>query len=592
MVMDGELSKPTLIRFGSFELDVGTAQLRCGGVLSRLQPQPAKVLSLLACNPGVLITRAQLRQHIWGDETFVDFEQALNFCIRQIREVLGDDAKSPRFIETLPRRGYRFLATAEMVAQSPTPAAAVLRIGVMPFGNPGSEEQDDYFSEGLTGEMMSMLSRLARGRLRVIARETMQRSRTEGMDLGRLRRELCLDYLLEGTIRRSPDRIRIAVELIDVKDETLVWAEAFERRPTDLFSIQSEVARRVVRSLALELLPGSVRQVSKSLIGSPAHEAYLMGRHFFHKLTADNLLASIRYFEQAIAADPNYAIAYAGLADCYAQMGSIRIALMSPTEASLKAKSMAVRALELDDGLPEAHNALALVKCWYEMDWAGADAEFRLALALDPDNVTHAPWYSIYLVVVDERDRALAEIYRAREIDPLSPIINAYVGATHLFVGQPELAIRHLQETIPLDPSYYRPHMFLGQTLMALGRRAEALAAFRQAQTLAPRNLELIGFIGAVQAQMGDHPAARATLGQLIEAASEQFDPSLFAAMVYAALGEIAKAFESIEHAIERRFSPIYLLRILAFDALYNQPRYLATLRRIGLPPQTAVPRL
>jgi TolB-like protein/Tfp pilus assembly protein PilF len=588
--MGGDLAKPKLIRFGSFELDVGTSQLRCAGVLSKLQPQPARVLVLLASNPGTLITREQLRQHIWGDETFVDFEQALNFCIRQIREVLDDDARSPRFIETLPRRGYRFLATPE-VHQGQAPGTAVLRIGVMPFGNPGSVEEQDYLSEGLTGEMMSMLSRQARGRMRVIARETMQRAKSEGMNLDRLRRELGLDYVLEGTVRRSMDRIRIAVELIDVKDQTLVWAEAYERRRIDLFSIQSEVARRVVRSLALELLPGSVRQAPKSQLGSPAHESYLKGRHFYHKMTADNVLASIRCFEQAIAADPNYALAHAGLADCYAQMGSIRVALLNPTEALLKAKPMAVRALELDDALPEAHNALALIKCWYEMDWNGADAEFRQALALDPDNVTHAPWYSVYLTAVGEPERALTEIYRAHEIDPLSPIINAYVGTAHLYAGQPDLSVRYLQDTIPLDPSYYRPYVFLGQTLLVLRRHEEALAALRQAQTRAPRNLEVIGFIGAVQAQMGDHPDALVTLDQLIETAGERFDPSLFAAMIYAGLGKIDKAFESIERAIERRFSPIYLIRLLPYSsALYSHPRYHSCLKRIGLPAHTAVP--
>lgn len=587
--MTAEFEKPKLIRFGPYELEVSTSQLRCSGIPSKLQPQPARVLILLATNPGVLITREQLRQHIWGDETFVDFEQALNFCIRQIRGALNDDAKSPRFIETLPRRGYRFLAKTE-VDPGQAPSVAALRIGVMPFGDSSSEEDQDYFSEGLTGELMGMLSRLARGRMRIIARETMQRARSEGMNLERLRRELGLDYLLEGRVRRSPDRIRITIELIDVKEQTLVWAEAFERRPMDLFSIQSEVARRVVRSLAVELLPGSVRQVSRSSWGSPSHESYLKGRHFFQKMTADNVVNSIRCFEQAIAADPNYALAYAGLADCYAQMGSIRIALLSPTEALLKAKPMAVRALELDDGLPEAHNALALIKCWYEMDWSGADGEFRQALALDPDNVTHAPWYAVYLVVVDECERALAEIYRAREIDPLSPIINTYLGAIHLLAGQPDVALQRLREAIPLDPSYYRPYLFLGQTLLAFKRQAEALEAFRQAQARAPSNLEVIGFIGAAQAQMGDNSEARTTLDHLMRTAGEKFDPSVFAAMVYAGLGEIDRAFESIDRAIERRFSPIYLLRILEFSALHGDSRYQSCLRRIGLPPHTALP--
>ena len=586
--MNAGLPKTRLIRFDSFELDVASSQLRRGGVLSKLQPQPAKVLVMLASNPGVLITREQLRQHIWGDDTFVDFEQALNFCVRQIRESLDDDAKSPRFIETLPRRGYRFLVTPQTVDQLETPSNAALRIGVMPFGHSGSQPDPDYFSGELTGELMSMLSRLSRGRMRVIARETMLRAKKEGMTLQRLREELSLDYLLEGTVRRFADRIRIAVELTDVKDQTLVWAEAYERRPMDLFSIQSEVARRVVRSLAIELLPGSMRHMPKSSTESPAYELYLKGRHFFHKLTPDNLLAAVRYFEQAIAFEPNFALAYAGLADCYAQMGSIRIALLGPTEALLKAKPMAVRALELDDRLPEAHNALALLKCWFEMDWNGADAEFRQALALDPDNVTHAPWYSIFLTVIGETRRALTEIYRAREIDLLSPFINSYVGIIHLNAHQPDLAERYLQETIPLDPTYYRPYLFLGQTFLSVHRYAEALAAFRQGHARAPGSLEAIGFIGTIQARLGKRSEARATLNHLIETAGEKFDPSLFAAMIYADLGETDTAFELIERAIERRFSPIYLLRLLNFDTLQHDARYASCLTRIGLPPYLA----
>jgi TolB-like protein/Tfp pilus assembly protein PilF len=587
--MNAGFPKTRLIRFGSFELDVATSQLRSGGVLSKLQPQPARVLALLASNPGVLISREQLRQHIWGDDTFVDFEQALNFCVRKIREFLDDNAKSPQFIETLPRRGYRFLVTPQTVDHSEAPATPALRIGVMPFAHTGNEMEQDYFSEELTAEMMSMLSRLSRGRMRVIARETMLRAKKEDMTLQRLRQELNLDYLLEGTIRRSADRIRIAVELTDVKDQTLVWAEAYERRPMDLFSIQSEVARRVVRSLAIELLPDSVRRMPKSSTESPAYELYLKGRHFFHRLTVDNLIAANRYFQQAIDADPGFALAYAGLADCYAQMGSIRIALLSPTEALLKAKPMALRALELDGNLPEAHNALALIKCWFEMDWKGADAEFRQALALDPDNVTHAPWYSVFLAAAGETGRALTEIYRAHEIDPLSPIINTYVGAMHKNAGQPDLAVRHLQETIPLDPSYYRPYMFLGQTLMSVQRNAEALVALRQAQTRAPKNLEVIGFIGTVQARMGDRSDASATLRHLIETAGEKFDPCLTSAMIHAALGEKDKAFELIERAIEHRFSPIYLLRILEFDTLLNDARFTSCLMRIGLPLHTSV---
>jgi TolB-like protein len=588
--MDEGLAKPHFIRFDAFELNLQTAELRSDGVLSKLQPQPAKVLGLLASNPRALVTRDEIRRHLWGDDTFVDFEQALNFCIRQIREALGDDAKSPRFIETLPRRGYRFLVTPEMVVPAPaTVAASVLRVGVMPFRHLGSEEEPDYLGEGLTEEMMRLLSRLAPGRLRVIARATMMQSRREEMDLSRLRRELALDYLLDGTLRRSPDRVRIAIELVDVNEQTLVWAEAYERPLTDLYSIQSEVAVRVARSLALELLPGDAVRAPRTSVNSHAHEAYLKGRYFFHRMTADSMASSIRYFEEAVAADPNYALAYAGLSDCYAQMGSIRVAMLSSAEALAKAKPMAVRALELDDALPEAHNALALIKCWYELDWEGAGEEFLRALALAPDNVTHAPWYAIYLVAVGQPQRAMAEIYRAREIDPLSPIINAYVGIVQFFVGQPDLAIRQLREAISLDPSYYRPYAFLGEILMRVGRHAEALAALREAQARAPLNLEVITFMGATHAGMGDHQSAREMLTRLIETAGNS-DPSLFASMIHAALGEIDAALELIDRAIERRFNPIYLLRLLPLDSLYAHPHYKSCLRHIGLPPHPTVP--
>jgi TolB-like protein/Tfp pilus assembly protein PilF len=582
--MDDRLAKPAVIRFGEFELDLCTAQLRTAGMVTKLQPQPAKVLALLAAHPGTLVSREQIRQQVWGDDTFVDFEQGLNFCIRQIRTVLGDDAESPRFVETLPRRGYRFLATVETVSTSPVEAiASALRIGVMPFHHLGPGAEQDYFSEGLTEEMITALSRLAPGRLRVVARTTMAQCQRKGMDLSRLRRELRLNYLLEGNVRRSADRVRIGTDLIDVADETLVWAETYERRLNDLFTIQAEVAARVARSLALELLPATQRV--RSVTRSPAHEAYLKGRFFANRITGESLVASRRCFEEAIAADSNYAPAYAGLADCYAQMGSIRVAMITAAEALIRARPMAVRALELDDALPEAHNALAVIKCWYELDWEGAGQEFRRALALDPDNVTHAPWYAMYLIAIGQPEKALAEIYRAREIDPLSTILNTYVGAIQLNAGQFDLALRQLRETISLDPSYYRPYFFRGLTLKELGNYEEALSAFREAEVRAPHNLEVIAFAGRLHAYMGDRAGAEGSLHRLIEKAEGQYDPALLVAMIYAELGDIETAFAWIERAIERRASPLYFLRIYGtFDRLHGNSRYKSCLLRIGLP--------
>ena len=579
--MDEASTKPDVIRFAEFELDLRSSQLRSSGVVVKLQPQPVRVLALLTENAGVLISREQIRQHVWGEETFVDFEQSLNFCIRQIREALDDDAKSPRFIETLPRRGYRFVAAPEKASTAPA-AASPLRIGVMPFQQAGAEAKEDYFSAGLTEEMVRQLSRLAPRRMRVIARTTMMRCHQERMNLERLRQEVLLDYLLEGTIRCSAGLIRIGVELTDVKDETLVWADVYERRLIDGFGVQAEVAARVARSLALELLPGAA--APKPAPSSPAYEAYLKGRHFFNKMTADSVIETNRYFEEAIATDANYALAYAGLADCYAQMGSIRAGLTSPAAAQAKAKPMALRALELDDSLAEAHNALALIRCWYEWDWRGAAEEFDRALALDPASVTHAPWRAMFCWAIGEPDKALSEMQRAREVDPLSPVINTYLGSIHFHPGDPESSIRLLREAIRLDASYYRPYFFLGEGLWLMGRPAEALQALGQARERAPRNLKVIAFTGGVQAEMGDGHGARVALKDLLATAGPNYDPSLFAAIIHAALGEIDTALECLERAVERRFNPIYLLRLDPFHVLRNEPRFRSCLQRVGLP--------
>ena len=590
--MEERTSKPDLIRFGEFELDLRTTQLRKGGVLTKLQPQPAKVLALLASRPGSLLSRDEIRREVWGDQTFVDFEQGLNFCIRQIRTVLGDDADTPQFIETLPKRGYRFVATVEVAHPCPKPPqASILRVGVMPFQYLGADTEQDFFSEGLMEEMITTLSRLAPGRLRVMARTTMIQSQRGGMDLDRLRRELRIDYLLEGSIRRSANRLRIAVELIDVSDHTLVWADTYERQITDLFAIQSDVATRVGRSLGVELLPDASLWRSGVAARSPAHEPYLKGRYFWHKMTAESLAVSSRCFEEAIRLDPEYAAAYAGLADCYAQMGSIRVLLLSSEEALAKSKPMANRALELDASLPEGHNALALIRSWYEYDWAGAEAEFRTALTLDPDNVSHAPWYSVLLAALGESEKALAEIYRAQKIDPLSPIIGTYVGVVQMLVGQHDLAVRQLRQSIAIDPSYYRTFLFLGRTLGELGRYEEALAALSEAEERAPENLEAVAFRGDIQAQRGNREGATASLDRLVEMSGNGVSAAILIAVVHGALGNFDQAFDWLDRGIDCGANPMYLLRAdSALKRLSFDPRYKSRLLRVGLPPYPSPP--
>ncbi|HKT80565.1 MAG TPA: tetratricopeptide repeat protein, partial [Vicinamibacterales bacterium] len=562
-------------------LDLKAGQLRASGTLTKLQPQPARVLGVLALSGGRLVTRDEIRREVWPEDTFVDFEQGLNFCIRQIRTALGDSAEAPRFVETLPRRGYRFLASIE-VHRTETPLSHIHRLAVLPFAE-SAVPADDFFSDSLREAVVANLSRMAPGVLRVLARTSVMRLRHEGIDPLRLRRELGVDYLLEGKIQRTPGRLRVTVELVDLNDQTIAWSESYDRSGHELNVAQIDIAGHIARSVATALAPQLALRPLRRDSQSPGHGSYLKGRYFWHKLTADSLLISSRHFEDAIAADPRHAGAHAGLADCYAQMGSLRVSSLTPPVALEKAHAMAQRAIDLDDSVPEAYNASALIKTWYEYDWAGAEADFAHALELDPNSSTHAPWYAVLLTAVGKRSEALAEIHRALDLDPLSPIVNTYVGTVRYLIGDFELALAQLRQTIALDPSYYRAHFFMAKSLAELERYDEAEAAFEKAGALAPDNLEIVAYQGAMKAYRRDRRGAEAAIRQL-EAVSDSRESSLALAAVNAALGNFDAAVANINRAIDVRANPIYLLTLEpTFRRLASHPAYQACLARVGL---------
>ena len=390
-------------RFGDFELNEQTFELRKDGAPVRIQQQPARVLAFLLQHRGTLVTREQIRLAIWGDDTFVDFEQGLNFCIRQIRLALVDQAENPKYIETLPRLGYRFVGKFEKGGAAE--AAAIprdekrLRIAVVPVEDM-SGHIESYFAAGLTEDMISALSRIDPSRLRVTSVPKLQSGEEMATHLDRLRRELNLDYLLRGSVRRSGDTLRISAQLHDMRDQCVLWSETFDRKAYDLLAVQEEVTQRVSESLALELFPSATVGTRRYSRSSAAYDAYLKGRFFWHKMTAEAIRQSMAYFNEALAIDGGFAPAYAGLADCYAQMGSIRVGQMKPLNALAQAHAHLQRALDLDETLAEAHCTLGLIMSWYDWDWDGAGREFEAALALDPSQITALIWQSLYLSAV------------------------------------------------------------------------------------------------------------------------------------------------------------------------------------------------
>jgi TolB-like protein len=573
----------SLIRFGDFELDEQTFELRRRGAPVRIQQQPARVLALLLSHQGKMVTRDQIRNTVWGQDTFVDFEQGLNFCIRQIRVALNDQAEKPVFIETLPRLGYRFLAPTEKIDAREHPPERRLRIAVLPIERLG-DAGDDYFAAGLTYDMISALSRIDPARLRVTAGPRLPPSELQGNQLERLRRELDLDYLLQGSVRRFAETIRISAQLHDLRDKSVLWSESYDRKSSDLLAMQEEVTMRVSQSLALELLPGSPAGSRKYAASSAAYDAHLKGRFFWHKMTSDAIRSSLTYFTEAITIDPGFAPAYAGLADCYAQMGSFRVAMMKPKDALAKARPLLQRAMELDSTMAEAHCTQGLLKSWYDLDWAGAERDFRVALSLDSSHLTTLLWQSLYLSAMGRHEEAIASVKKARDSEPLSPVMNMYVGVAQTHAGQYDLALRQLNQAIELDPHLYRPYMFLGRVYASLERHEDAIATFQHALSLNPENLEALAFMGAVMADMGNREGALEMLTKL-RAAESRTELGLLEAHIYASLGDADEMFRLLDQAFKNKCAPLYVFRLQTnFGRYKHDPRYSQFLKALGIP--------
>jgi TolB-like protein/Tfp pilus assembly protein PilF len=572
----------SVIRFGEFELDEQTFELRRNGTLLRVQQQPARVLAFLISHQGRPVTRQQIQDAIWGQDTFVDFEQNLNFCIRQIRITLADLAESPRFVETLPRVGYRFIGSAERL-DDPAQKKALhrIRIGILPIEDMGGSI-DDYFAAGLTEDMISALSRIDPARLRVTVGPRVAGGILSNEQLDRLRRELDLAYLLRGSVRRLADSIRVTAQLLDLKDRSVMWSEVFDRKSPDLLALQDEVTRKVSESLALELLPSAPvgsRRYSRS---SAAYDLYLRGRFFWHKMAPSGIESSIAYFNEALAVDSQFAPAYAGLADCYAQMGTTRLGMMKPFVALDKARENLHRAMDLDDTMAEAHCTSALIKGWYEFDWAGAEREFQTALSLDPQHVTALIWRSLYFTVLGQHDEAIASVQRARDAEPLSPITNTYLGAALANAGRFDLAIRQLNQALELDPHFSRAHFFMGVALDGLERYEDSLAAFQKALSINPTG-DAAAYVGGAKAALGDRAGALTVIEQLI-AAEIRREPAIMIAYIYGCLGNASEMFAWLEKAVESKSTPYFIVLLSGHIRPFrSDPRYHSFLTSIGL---------
>ena len=643
--------QPTIYRFGPFEFRPRTRELYKLGVKLKLRPQPTQVLQLLLDRAGDVVTREELRQSLWAAETFVDFEHGLNTSMTELRAALGDSASESRYIQTLPKLGYRMLVAVELVAAaqpgeaaaavgtvggavsagqadlpSPSlPVAAVRRwpavlgasialaaalasyvlwshtrarpslasgrlmVAVLPFENLTGGAAEDYFSDGLTEEMIAQLGRLDPQHVAVIARTSVMHYKQEKAPLAQIGRELAVQYVLEGSVRRDSGRVRITVQLVQMKDQTSVWSREYDRELSSFLTLQGEIAGEVADEMERTLGSGHKRAaLERGPLAPPssyeAYDLYLKGRYFWNKRTKDGFERAAGYFQQAIAQDPDYAQAYAGLADTLGLMSTW--CLVPQNEFMPKARTAALKALAIDDTLAEAHTSLALIAENYDYDWKTAEKEFRRAIELNPDYATAHQWYAEYLSWQGRFEEALVESERARQLDPLSLIIATDHGAILYFARQYDGAIAQFRAVLDMDPSFDRARHLIALVYAQQGRLPEAIA---ELEHLSPGEYSALIWAtkGYVYGRSGRTAEARRALSRVEELARRSpADAAPTLLFAYLGLDRKDQAIALLQKAYREHSNAVVGIKVAPYDdPLRGDPRFQDLLQRVGLAP-------
>ncbi len=626
-----------LYAFGDFRLDAKNRVLRLGDMPIALTPKAFEVLLLLIQHGGQLVSKDELMRTIWPD-SFVE-ESNLTQTVFMLRKALGETAEQ-RYILTIQGRGYRFAPEVKEISSSvslapdtatPPPwaegsqrkptnhhrhkkmwlvtgvvllvlvaaltayfrwsnsriqaqkARVRLMLAVLPFQNLTGDAGQDYFTDGMTEEMITQLGNLDPEHLGVIARTSVMHYKNSSIPLDQIGRELRVQYVLEGSIRRDADKVRITAQLIQVRDQSNIWARQYDRELRDLLAVQGEIAQETADEIQLTL---GDHKSSAAPVPAPsprsydAYDLYLKGQYFLNKRTAADLEEAIQYFQQAIAKDPNYARAYAGLADCYVLMGGYSERIQP--ERMLKARAAALRALQIDQNLSEAHTALALIAQNYEWDWQTSEKEFRRAIELNPNYATAHHWYAEHLMWRGRFDEALGESERARELDPLSLIIAADNGAILYFSRQYDGAIEKWRSVLEMDPDFRRAHLIIG-AYVEKGMFSEALADTERVRPEI-RFPVYWSWQAIIYGRAGKTDQARHALHELLQLNESLSVDPIIIAWAYLGMGDKNQALLWLEKAYVQHSTELVSLKVSpACDPLRSDPRFQDLLRRIGL---------
>ena len=634
-LVSGKHNLGNVYYFGQFKADVDRGDLERAGVKVRLQEKPFRVLAILLENSGQTVTRDELRDRLWPAGTFVEFDDGLNAAVKKLRIALGDAPEQPRFVETVPRRGYRFIAPvwleSSMLATSmepvqtsselPSPtqsacesispkkisvrkwiAAAVVlgvlavlsaglttrsrnaaqphirSIAVLPFENLSHDEEQTFFADGITDELITDLAKISA--LRVISRTSVMRYKGTSKPIPEVARELNVDAVVEGTVSGSGNHVSLRAQLIRAEPEGHIWAESYDRPRGDLVSLQAELAQDIAGAIRIKLSPQQETFARKGPINPEAHELYLRGRYFWNKRNPEGNQKAFEYFQKAIEKDPNYAFGYAGLADAYVFSGS----KLPRNVAWLKAKETAEKALSLDPGLAEAHATLGLIAPQWSWDWHEADRELKRAIELNPNFATAYQWHAeIYLASMGRMDEAIAEMRKAEQLDPLSPIIATDVGKLLMYARRYDEAEAQLKKALELDPEFSQAHGFLSGVYLEEGLYDEAGRELERIRPVADPGGFLGGLI-ALHAKTGQMSLARREMAELLQRSGNGSVDPLMIASRFMYIGDKESALDWINQGATVGTAWAGTLNTNAvWDPLRADPRFDEVRRRFRL---------
>ena len=617
-------SVPPTFRFGVFELDPRAGELRKKGMKIRLQGQPVEILVMLLGRPGATITREELQKKLWPADTFVDFEQGLNSAMKRLRAALDDDAESPHFIETLPRHGYRFVGSVNGSGQAPaeeaetthsagafirlaalgalallavaalllglnvrgwrdrlfmrSPKPQILALAVLPLANLSGDPEQEYFADGMTESLITELGKISSPR--VTSRQSVMQYRGSKKSLQEIAGELRVDAVLEGTVKRSGDRVRVTVHLSQAFPERPLWAQEYDRNIRDTLSLQGEIARAITDEIQVKLTPEERTRLAASRPVNPeAQDDYLRGLYFGSKWTELDLQTAIAHFKRAIEKDPTYAPAYAELAMAYFWLGNPEQGGPSARETMPQARAAVTKALQLDPSLARAHLALGLIVLNSEWNWSGAENQYRIALKLNPNCDWCYGVYGVLLRGLGRNDEAIVQTNRAIELDPLSSEYRRSLALIAFSSRQYDLAIKQC-ENLNSDDSA----ILVGLSYAQKNMYPEAIANLEKGIARSGRETSNLGYLGQVYGLAGRKSDTRKIIGELKERSRHHYVfPSVFA-NAYLGLGDRDQALMYLERAYEEKDPWLYYLKVWPpLDPLRSEPRFQTLMRRVNL---------